>query len=129
VSAVAERRTDGSIDGARSRTRPPRASGPRLETRSPRHEIVAVATRLFAERGFAQTTMSEIARAAGLQQSSLWYWFEHKELILQAAFAVNRVPLEFIERMVGVTRPQALPAGQRRARPQGRRGGRRCQPR
>jgi AcrR family transcriptional regulator len=67
--------------------------------RSPRDEIVAAATRLFAERGFAQTTMSEIARAAGLQQSSLYYWFRRKELILQATFAVNRVPLEFIERI------------------------------
>jgi AcrR family transcriptional regulator len=54
---------------------------------------------LFAERGFAQTTMSEIARAAGLQQSSLYYWFRRKELILQATFAVNRVPLDFIERI------------------------------
>jgi AcrR family transcriptional regulator len=60
---------------------------------------VSVATRLFAEQGFAQTTMSEIARAAGLQQSSLYYWFARKELILQAVFAVNRCPLEFIERI------------------------------
>jgi AcrR family transcriptional regulator len=43
--------------------------------------------------------MSEIARAAGLQQSSLYYWFKRKELILQAVFAVNRTPLEFIERV------------------------------
>lgn len=77
----------------------PRASGARAGERSPRDEIVAAATRLFAERGFAQTTMSEIARAAGLQQSSLYYWFKRKELILQATFAVNRVPLEFIERI------------------------------
>jgi AcrR family transcriptional regulator len=77
----------------------PRTSGQRADGPSPRDEIVAVATRLFAERGFAQTTMSEIARAAGLQQSSLYYWFKRKELILQATFAINRVPLEFIERI------------------------------
>ncbi len=70
-----------------------------MASRIPRDEIVAVATRLFAERGFAHTTMSEIARAAGLQQSSLYYWFKRKELILQATFSVNRVPLEFIERI------------------------------
>jgi AcrR family transcriptional regulator len=100
VNAVAQRHTDVSVDQARPGTiGRPRASGPRVETRSPRDEIVAVATRLFAERGFAQTTMSEIARAAGLQQSSLYYWFKRKELILQATFAVNRVPLEFIERI------------------------------
>jgi AcrR family transcriptional regulator len=65
----------------------------------PRSEIVAAAARLFAERGYANTTMSDIARAAGLQQSSLYYWFRSKELILQAAFAVNRTPLEFINRV------------------------------
>ncbi|MDQ1427947.1 MAG: hypothetical protein QOK39_1423 [Acidimicrobiaceae bacterium] len=43
--------------------------------------------------------MSDIARAAGLQQSSLYYWFRKKELVLQATFAVNRIPLEFINRI------------------------------
>jgi AcrR family transcriptional regulator len=66
---------------------------------APRDEIVAAAAKLFGERGYANTTMSDIARAAGLQQSSLYYWFRSKELILQAAFAVNRTPLEFINRV------------------------------
>lgn len=66
---------------------------------SPRDEIVAAAGRLFSERGYAQVTMSDIARAAGLQQSSLYYWFRKKELVLQATFAVNRIPLEFINRI------------------------------
>ena len=77
----------------------PRASGAARSDRSPRDEVVSAAARLFAEQGFAQTTMSEIARSAGLQQSSLYYWFARKELILQAVFAVNRCPLEFIERI------------------------------
>ena len=50
---------------------------------------------------------------AGLQQSSLYYWFKRKELILQAVFAVNRTPLEFIERIgagSGLARAQAVPA-------------------
>jgi AcrR family transcriptional regulator len=76
----------------------PRAAGG-VPVGPPRDEIVAAAGRLFAERGYAQVTMSDIARAAGLQQSSLYYWFRKKELILQATFAVNRVPLEFINRI------------------------------
>jgi AcrR family transcriptional regulator len=76
----------------------PRAAGG-VPVGSPRDEIIAAAGRLFAERGYAQVTMSDIARAAGLQQSSLYYWFRKKELILQATFAVNRVPLEFINRI------------------------------
>jgi AcrR family transcriptional regulator len=67
--------------------------------RSPRDDIIAAATKLFAERGYAQTTMSDIARAVGLQQSSLYYWFRRKELLLQEALVVNRAPLEFIGRV------------------------------
>jgi AcrR family transcriptional regulator len=76
----------------------PRATGD-APVGSPREEIIAAAGRLFAERGYAQVTMSDIARAAGLQQSSLYYWFRRKELVLHATFAVNRVPLEFINRI------------------------------
>lgn len=76
---------------------------PRVDRRavegSPGDEIISAATRLFAEKGYADTTMSEIARAAGLRQSSLYYWFNRKELVLQAAFAVNRAPLEFVVRI------------------------------
>jgi TetR/AcrR family transcriptional regulator len=66
---------------------------------SPRDEIIVAATRLFAERGYANTTMTDIARAAGLQQPSLYYWFPRKEQILQAAFALNRAPLQFMSRV------------------------------
>lgn len=59
-----------------------------------------VATRLFAEHGYANITMSDIARAAGLRQPSLYYWFKGKELILQKTFAVDLSPLEFVERIV-----------------------------
>lgn len=63
---------------------------------SPRTGIVNAATRLFSEKGYAQTTMSDIARAAGLQQSSLYYWFRNKEQLLGEALLVNRAPLTFI---------------------------------
>lgn len=76
----------------------PRADQRPLE-RPARDEIVAVASRLFAEKGFAHTTMSEIAAAAGLRQSSLYYYFRRKEQILQATFTINRAPLDFIRRI------------------------------
>jgi AcrR family transcriptional regulator len=63
---------------------------------SPRSGIVNAATRLFSEKGYAQTTMSDIARAAGLQQSSLYYWFRNKEQLLGETLLVNRAPLKFI---------------------------------
>lgn len=78
----------------RSRTGRPRADSRPLE-REPRDEIVAVASRLFAERGVAATTMSEIARRSGLRQSSVYYYFRDKEQILEEILAsVNRVILD-----------------------------------
>jgi len=85
----------------------PRAN-PRPLEGSARDEIVTVATRLFAENGFAQTTMAQIAEAAGLRQSSLYYYFRRKELILQATFTVNRAPLEFIKKLTAESGPTAV---------------------
>jgi AcrR family transcriptional regulator len=63
---------------------------------SARAGIVNAATKLFSEKGYAQTTMSDIARASGLQQSSLYYWFRNKEQLLHETLLVNRAPLKFI---------------------------------
>jgi AcrR family transcriptional regulator len=64
---------------------------------APRDEILAAATRLFAERGVAEVTMSEIATRAGLRQASLYYWFRRREEILaEIVEQVNRVPLDFV---------------------------------
>jgi len=52
--------------------------------------------------------MSDIARAAGLQQSSLYYWFRRKEMILQATLEVNRLPVEFLETLRTEEGPAAL---------------------
>jgi AcrR family transcriptional regulator len=66
------------------------------QSTAPRDDIVNAATKLFSEKGYGQTTMSDIARAAGLQQSSLYYWFRSKEQLLHEALLVNRAPLQFI---------------------------------
>ncbi|HET6951217.1 MAG TPA: TetR/AcrR family transcriptional regulator [Acidimicrobiales bacterium] len=81
---------------ARRRVGRPRAN-PTPGDLSPRDEILAAATRLFAERGVGDVTMSEIAGRAGLRQASLYYWFRRKEEILaEIVDQVNRVPLEFV---------------------------------
>jgi TetR/AcrR family transcriptional regulator len=64
-----------------------------------RQEILAVATRLFAENGYANTTMTGIAKACGLRQPSLYYWFRRKEHILGEVLALNRLSLAFVERI------------------------------
>jgi TetR/AcrR family transcriptional regulator len=59
----------------------PRASRRRL-ARPPQEEILFVAARLFASKGFGSTTTREIAHAAGLRQPSLFHYFASKEAIL-----------------------------------------------
>ena len=62
--------------------------------------ILAAAGRLFAERGVSGTTMVEIARASGLRQSSLYYYFHNKEHVLEAIVVeANRVPLALVEQV------------------------------
>ena len=55
-------------DGLRERTR-----------RAVRAELAAVALGLFAERGFDETTVDEIAQAAGLTKRSFFRYFPAKE--------------------------------------------------
>lgn len=55
------------------------------------------------EKGYAQTTMRDIASTVGLRQSSLYYYFNRKELILEASFSLNRAPLDFLEQLEGGT--------------------------
>ena len=47
-------------------------------------EIHGVVTRLFARKGYHNTSMREIARGLGMNQSSLYHYFDSKEDILYA---------------------------------------------
>ena len=69
----------------------PRRNG--SKSKNQRAEILEAAVRLFKEKGFAETSMSAIARESGLGQSSLYYWFKSKEDILRELLATNRNPL------------------------------------
>lgn len=73
----------------------------------PRRDILDAAARLFAERGYVGTTMSEIARAVGLGQSSVYYWFRSKEDVLRALVGANRESLEVARRLPASTPPPA----------------------
>jgi TetR/AcrR family transcriptional regulator, cholesterol catabolism regulator len=46
---------------------------------SRRDELLAIAARLFAERGFKNTTVRDIADAAGILSGSLYHHFDSKE--------------------------------------------------
>src|SRR6059058_323459 len=46
---------------------------------SRRDELLALAARLFAERGYVSTTVRDIADAAGILSGSLYHHFDSKE--------------------------------------------------
>lgn len=62
----------------------PRISAPTIDEHVARQEaaVVSAATRLFAERGFAGVTMSDIASEVGLARTSLYRYFPDKDHIL-----------------------------------------------
>ena len=44
--------------------------------------IIKAAVKLFAEKGFDGTRVSEIAKAAGVNQALIYYYFKGKEDLL-----------------------------------------------
>ena len=67
------------------RPRPVRARRPR-RGRDTRLQILDASLRLFSERGFARTTVRDIARAAGITDAAIYYHFASKRDLLVALF-------------------------------------------
>jgi TetR/AcrR family transcriptional regulator, cholesterol catabolism regulator len=56
-------------------------SGDGQQASDRREEILAVATRLFHERGYRDTSLDDIAAAIGFTKAAIYYWFDSKETI------------------------------------------------
>jgi len=54
--------------------------------RDTRLQILDASLRLFSERGFARTTVRDIARAAGITDAAIYYHFASKRDLLEALF-------------------------------------------
>jgi AcrR family transcriptional regulator len=74
--------------------------------RSVRETVVRVAVDLFAERGYAATTLAEIADAAGIAPSTLFNYYPSKSDIV---FSLFNDAIESAERRI-VGRPDGEPA-------------------
>lgn len=61
---------------------PPR--DPRGRKRKMHPVILGAATRLFAQKGFEQPTMDEVAAAAGVQKATLYAYFDGKSALVDA---------------------------------------------
>lgn len=44
-------------------------------------QMIDTARRLFTEKGFAETTMSDIASETGVKRSTLHYYFANKDVM------------------------------------------------
>ena len=54
------------------------------ESRDTRAEILRAAFELFAEKGFAATSLRRIAQTVGVRESAIYHWFASKDAILDA---------------------------------------------
>ncbi|MFE0136948.1 TetR family transcriptional regulator [Streptomyces sp. NPDC059037] len=71
---------------SRASTESPESGGLRARARrTMRAELAALALELFTERGFDETTVEDIARAAGLSKRSFFRYFPSKEDVVFGA--------------------------------------------
>ena len=71
-----------------------------------RRKILDAAARTFRDKGYAATTLNDIADAAEIRAASLYYYFRSKEDLLDAVFGIG------MQRVVDAVRQRsaALPA-------------------
>ncbi|MCH9688663.1 MAG: TetR/AcrR family transcriptional regulator [Deltaproteobacteria bacterium] len=62
-----------------------------------RERILAVAVRMFAQRGFAATSTREVVEAAGCTKPALYYHFTNKEGLFREAVAAARARLDRVD--------------------------------
>ncbi len=90
------------------RMRQPSAPGREAAPRGPdlpRH-LVAVATRLFAERGFEGTSVQAVVDAAGVTKGAMYHYFASKDDLLHEIYArVLRLQMERLETFAGADLP------------------------
>jgi AcrR family transcriptional regulator len=76
-----------------------------------RAQMVRAATVLFKEKGFAATTLSDVADAVGVDRASLYYYVDNKaELLQEAVTGVTNANLAMMRALLtsGLTPPERL---------------------
>src|SRR5579862_194298 len=62
----------------------------RDETLNKREAIIQAARALFAKQGYEETTIAEIARAAGVGVGTVYLYFQHKrQILIEVSVSVN----------------------------------------
>jgi len=69
--------------------RPLPANGPRAAVGDKREAILRAATRVFAENGYFNSKVADVARQAGVADGTVYLYFKSKEEILRSIFDRN----------------------------------------
>jgi TetR/AcrR family fatty acid metabolism transcriptional regulator len=77
---------DSSSAARRARSRTPDRSAPSPRGGDKRERILDAAVRVFARKGFHATRVSEVAKAAGVADGTIYLYFESKEHLLVSLF-------------------------------------------
>ncbi len=72
------------------------------DTDARREHILEVAMRLFSQKGYAATSMSAVARAVGIDQSTMYYWFKSKEHLLDEIVSLHGKTVEYAQLVSGM---------------------------
>ena len=74
-----------------------------------RDQLIAVATRMFAERGYEDTSIEAVLREAGVSRGSLYHHFASKDALFEAVLEdiEARVGNEVVAAAAGTTDPVA----------------------
>ena len=91
---------------------PPARPALRARYEAKRSEVVATAAKLFAERGYGATSMSELTEATGLAAGGLYHYIEGKDDLLIAICDELLEPL--LERAREIVAEEAPPVEQLR---------------
>jgi AcrR family transcriptional regulator len=80
---------------------------------STKDRILDAAEQLFADRGFANTSLRRITAAAGANIASVNYYFQSKEALIRAVFSrrlvpINKARLEMLDRLEARGGPLAV---------------------
>jgi AcrR family transcriptional regulator len=66
-----------------------------------RERLIDAAAKVFAEKGFAATSLDEVADAAGLTKGAVYSNFENKEDLVRAVLEVNQRRMNHISEAAG----------------------------
>jgi AcrR family transcriptional regulator len=83
-------------------TEPPPKSGTKraAQGRATREQLIEVATRLFAERGYEDTSIEDVLAAAGVSRGALYHHFAGKDALFKAV--VESVEARVMESLLAI---------------------------